>query len=398
MRVPGPWGLVPDAPPTGGARGALRSWHPDLIQAVLAALRGNLELDAAAVTELSRGGQRYLAIDGDPSALDPQAGDHTGHSMRMPLVFADGRVLGSLVLARRTPQPPLQERDANVIRALARIIGEEMERRQAEAADRRRMVERIERVLAEDRLAIVFQPIADLQTGEVVGFEALARFGQGLGGSPEAWFAEAAQVGLGVDLEIAAIRAALAYLDDLPGDAYLSLNVSPQTALAPELAELLDAFPADRLAIELTEHARIDDYPALTAALAMLRARGVRLMVDDVGAGFASLHHILRLAPDGVKLDRSLTSGIEVDAARRALAAALVGFGREIGATIVAEGIETQDELHALRDLGIRCGQGFHLGRPRPLPRRSLPATRREARPVARRASRPYAGLLRRTA
>ena len=130
---------------------------------------------------------------------------------------------------------------------------------------------------------------------------------------------------------------------------------------------MLSELPADRLAIELTEHARITDYPALSEALTGLRARGVRLMIDDVGAGFASLHHILRLAPDAIKLDRSLTSGIEADPARRALAAALVTFAGEIGATIIAEGIETEDELAALQALGVERGQGFHLGRPRPI-------------------------------
>ena len=91
---------------------------------------------------------------------------------------------------------------------------------------------------------------------------------------------------------------------------------------------------------------------------------GVRLAIDDTGAGFASLAHILKLAPDLIKLDRELTSGIDRDPVRCAPGAALVSFASRIGAEIIAEGIETASELEVLRGLGIRYGQGFLLCRP----------------------------------
>jgi EAL domain-containing protein (putative c-di-GMP-specific phosphodiesterase class I) len=119
--------------------------------------------------------------------------------------------------------------------------------------------------------------------------------------------------------------------------------------------------------LEITEHEAIDDYATLADALAPLRERGLRVAVDDVGAGYASLRHALQLAPDMVKMDISLTRDIDRDAGRRALATALISFAAETDMTIVAEGIETAGELHALRELGVKYGQGFYLARPAPL-------------------------------
>lgn len=206
------------------------------------------------------------------------------------------------------------------------------------------------------------QPIVDLATGRVVGVEALARFPDKR--SPELHFAEAETNGSRMALELAAVRAGLRHLRALPGGAYLTLNVSPKTAASPRLAHALAGAPAERIVLELTEHAPVEDYPALETALAKLRERGIRIAVDDAGAGFASMRHILALRPDVLKLDVSITHGINGDARRRELVRALVTFARATGCTLVAEGIETEDELHAVRALGVRCGQGFRLGRP----------------------------------
>jgi EAL domain-containing protein (putative c-di-GMP-specific phosphodiesterase class I) len=126
---------------------------------------------------------------------------------------------------------------------------------------------------------------------------------------------------------------------------------------------LLDA-PARRVILELTEHTLVDDYPRLIASLRGLRRNGIRIAIDDTGSGYSSLAHILKLAPDFIKLDRELVSGIDVDPVRRALASTLVTFAAETGAQIIAEGVETEDELDVLRRLGVRFGQGYHLGHP----------------------------------
>src|SRR5262249_15808220 len=125
---------------------------------------------------------------------------------------------------------------------------------------------------------------------------------------------------------------------------------------------------ASRIVVEVTEHMPVEDYNALNRALERVRALGVRLAIDDAGAGFASLRHILQLAPDFVKLDRTLIDDIERDRSHQALAAGLISFAKKIEATIVAEGIERKAQLRALRDLGVSCGQGFLLARPAPLP------------------------------
>ena len=121
---------------------------------------------------------------------------------------------------------------------------------------------------------------------------------------------------------------------------------------------------ADRVVLELTERAPVDQYEPLLSALHPLRQCGVRIAVDDAGSGFSSMRHILRLRPDIIKLDRSLVAGLDNNRAQRALGAAMVGFAREIGAQIVAEGIETHAELSAVTQLGMTSGQGYFLGGP----------------------------------
>jgi PAS domain S-box-containing protein len=211
----------------------------------------------------------------------------------------------------------------------------------------------------------VYQPILSVVTGRLIGAEALCRF-PGSERDPEAWFAASTEVGLGVELDLAAIRLALRDAGTLPPDVYLSINLSPDTLNSPELmAVLLSADIApDRLVMEITEHASILDYDDFLPAAEMLRSHGVRIAIDDAGAGYASFRHILRLAPEFIKLDRSLVSGINTDPAKRALVAAVVMFGLEMKATIIAEGLEVAEELRALQDLGIDAAQGNLFGRP----------------------------------
>jgi EAL domain-containing protein (putative c-di-GMP-specific phosphodiesterase class I) len=220
-----------------------------------------------------------------------------------------------------------------------------------------------------DALYMAYQPIVDIQDGGgVVGLEALARFTSLPDRSTDTWLAEAQAVGRLLELELACLRTALRDLERLPEDAYLSLNVSPATAIAPELHEVLDGLPLERLVLEMTEHARVDDYPALKAALGGFRERGIRLAIDDAGAGFASLRHIVLLHPDFIKLDMTLTRDVHVDETRRALVVALVAFGSQIQASVIAEGVETEDQLATLRKAGVQFGQGFHLARPQAWP------------------------------
>jgi EAL domain-containing protein (putative c-di-GMP-specific phosphodiesterase class I) len=247
--------------------------------------------------------------------------------------------------------------------ALTDFVANSLGLRSREYQSRAEARERIRKLLAHGGPNMLVQPIFDLRKRMVVGFEALARF-NGSNRSPHLWFEEASQVGLAHDLETASVRAALKTMKELPTDAYLSVNLSPEGATSRSIVELLRDAPAERLVIEVTEHSVVADYDALNQSLKSARDRGTRIAVDDAGAGYASMRHILRLKPECIKLDIALTSGIDSDPVRRALASSLISFADEIGASIVAEGIETEAEVEALRELGVAYGQGYHLGRP----------------------------------
>jgi EAL domain-containing protein (putative c-di-GMP-specific phosphodiesterase class I) len=231
---------------------------------------------------------------------------------------------------------------------------------------------RIRGVLAADALRTVFQPIYALGSGRLLAVEALTRFEVEAPRSPDVWFREAAQVGLGHDLELAAVGRALRTAASLPADVALTLNCGPQLLDAPEFLALLDAHPDREVVVEVTEHVVITDYDRLADAVAVLRARGVRIAVDDAGAGISSLQHIVKLAPDIIKLDISLTQQLHDDPVRRALADCLTRFAREAGCQLIAEGIEQVADLHAWSELGAHAAQGYLLGRPGPLPVASI--------------------------
>ena len=289
-----------------------------------------------------------------------------GAYIGVPISLPNGELYGSLCCVSHEAHETLGPRDAKFLSALAQMMGEHLAHHDEIAATRAERMTRIERALR-DGVTIVFQPIFDLATHAIVGFEALSRFtGEPLR-PPNVWFAEAADVGLGVELELAAARAAIDHLDEVPAEAYVSINFSPAALMSPDFRAAVVGAPAARIVIELTEHTEVVDYAPLSEKLAGLRREGYRLAIDDAGAGFSSFAHILRLAPDVIKLDRDLVAGIDLDASQRAFAAALVTFSGQMNARIVAEGVENAEELAVLHDLGIGGGQGFFLARPAPL-------------------------------
>jgi EAL domain-containing protein (putative c-di-GMP-specific phosphodiesterase class I) len=219
-------------------------------------------------------------------------------------------------------------------------------------------------MIDERAFEIAYQPIVALADDRVIGVEALARFDAEPKRSSEVWFGDAVDVGLGTDLDMAAAQKALQILPDLPPGIDLFLNVRPESVSSDRFAEVMAGIKAESVVLELTERAPVRNYARLTGMLADLRDDGFRIAVDDVGAGYASLRHLLNVSPDMLKIDISLCRCIESDRARQVLAGAVASLGREIGATVVAEGIETGPELQAVRDLGIECAQGYYLGRP----------------------------------
>ncbi|MCU0506030.1 MAG: EAL domain-containing protein [Chloroflexi bacterium] len=285
-----------------------------------------------------------------------------------------GAPAGEIVEAVRRAAAGLGHLSASVAVDVVRELAGQLER-EARAVELEQAVrERVERALEPGAITPAYQAIVDIGRSRIVGVEALARFPLDPSRPVDAWFADAAGIGRHVDLEVAAVHAeARAFEDAALGSCYVSLNVSPEAIVGRGVFDALAGLPRDRIVLEVTEHAPVTDYAALADALAPFRAAGGRLAVDDAGAGFASLRHILWLEPDIIKLDISLTRDIDTDRRRRALAAALITFASEMGIAIVAEGIETRPELDALRSLGVRFGQGYFLRRPCPLAQATAP-------------------------
>jgi diguanylate cyclase (GGDEF)-like protein len=292
-----------------------------------------------------------------PITTDLSIGAYVG----VPVRLDDGSVYGTLCALSTTAQPGLRERDAGVLEIIAEALGELVTHEQHQARERRSVLTRLDALHRDGGPRPVYQPICDLTGLRPVGHEALSRFPVG---APDTWFADAARVGAGQQLELAAVRAALRQRP--AGDGFLSLNVSPALAASPALPRALEGQRWEDLVLEITEHEAVADYPGLLRQLAPLRRAGVRLAVDDAGAGFASMRHVLALEPEFIKLDMTLIRDIHLDGTRRALAASLTTFAHQTGAQVIAEGIENVQELHCLRGLGISHGQGYHLGRPAP--------------------------------
>lgn len=288
-----------------------------------------------------------------------------GSHLNVPLRLSDGSVYGSFCCLSHVPDRTLTERDLLTIRAFADLAVNQIELDLNDEKERADRVARITQVIEQDRIAMVYQPIHRLGDGRPVGVEALARFPDQASRTPDKWFAEAARIGLGVELEMLAVRQALRGLPFIPAELYVAVNVSPATALAPELEQVIAAAPAGRLVVEVTEHSKVGDYDALCAALARLRTRA-RIAIDDVGAGYSGLRRILDLRPDILKLDMSLTRDVDSDPARASLVQAMVSFADGIGCRIVAEGVETQAEMKTLQALGVGYGQGWYFSRPMP--------------------------------
>jgi EAL domain-containing protein (putative c-di-GMP-specific phosphodiesterase class I) len=292
-----------------------------------------------------------------------------GSYMGVPWRSPDGALAGMLCCASRHPDPALGKQSLRYMGLIADLISDHMSgplamRRHSTATARRA----VQQVLDRDAVRMVFQPIIRLSDGVTVGYEALARFDPGMFTGPDRAFAAASLCGLGVPLEHLAVRQALRRLPDLAGGTVLAVNLSAEALLDAEVLDTLLAHAGPHLAVEITEHAQVSDYDLLTGMLDSLRKAGIRLSVDDAGAGYASLQHILRLRPDVIKLDISLVRDIDSDMVKGALARSLNDFATQIGASMVAEGIETTEELDRLRATGIAFGQGYHLGRPGDLP------------------------------
>ncbi len=295
-------------------------------------------------------------LRGLPAATASRIGAFIG----VPLHLSDGTRFGALCGLSRTARCDLGQRDAQFMAMLGELLVDELD----EERNRRKLQSEFTRVIDTEDLQVAYQPIFDLRTERCLGIEALARFSEPFR-KPDWALAAAEQFGLRLELERLVVREAWKLLPALGPGQFLALNVAPDALVElARRANLRDDLPLSSLVIEVTEHAVVDRYGPLLGELAPLRARGLRIAVDDAGAGYASLRHVLELRPDLVKVDRSLIDGIARDHAKRVAVGAFLSLALDLRASVVAEGVESGEDLRAARELGVHAAQGFLLGRP----------------------------------
>lgn len=289
-----------------------------------------------------------------------------GCHLNVPLKLSDGTAYGSFCCLSRKPDRSMTQRDLDVLKAFAALATEQIERTLEEDAQQDAVEAAVRKVIETGDLRVLHQPIVSLETFQPVGVECLARFPDADERGPDEWFREAGEIGLGVELELLAIRSAFATSNHLPREAYISVNASPDTILSGKLWEVLSHFKSRDLVLEVTEHDKVTDFDALKERLQEIKPFA-RIAIDDVGAGYAGLRHLVDLEPDILKLDMSLTRDIHEDVARQALTTAMVRYAKDIGAKLVAEGIECEEEREVLAELDVDYGQGYLFARPMPV-------------------------------
>jgi EAL domain-containing protein (putative c-di-GMP-specific phosphodiesterase class I) len=378
----------------------------DLLSKALAAMRTHLGMDVAFIAQFEGDRRVFRYVDTDLSQPPIKAGEGgplaesfclrvadgrlprlirnaadvpvaaampvtrelpVGAHISVPIMLEDGSVYGTFCCFSFQPDYSLTERDLKMFEVFAAVAGHQIQAELERTHAQRLMRMRIEQVLGDRQFFPVYQPIIDIGANAPIGYETLTRFTAEPRRSPDQWFGDAGRVGLGLELELATMRSAVGALSTLPARTYLSINGSPATFNSPRLADLLSCLPLDRIVLELTEHEVVSNYAEMSASIAGLRAGGARIAVDDAGAGYASFRHILQLRPEFIKLDTELTRDIHTDPGRQALATAFVHFATATGAQLVAEGVETDEQLAALVSLGITRIQGYLKCRPLPL-------------------------------
>lgn len=386
--------------------------YADAVHQLLAVVRAQTGMQVAWVSEFLGGDQVLRFVDAEPGARAPVEGSryplggsfcarvldgrfpalipdtravpdaalleitaelHIGAYVGVRLLGPQGVAVGMLCAVHESARPSLSERDVAALRLLVQLL-HDLQSRAVSAADaveeRDRMRRALRSVVDGRGRHAVLQPIVDLVTGRAVAAEGLTRFtatspaGQD-GRTTAQWFDDADRMGMRRELEMAAAASVLDLLEDMvPPHASVSINLSPDTLTRDGLGDLLTGRPLHRVVLEMTEHAPVDDYDALCAELTPFRAQGLRLAVDDAGAGYSSLQHVLAVRPDFIKIDMALVRCADVDLPRRTLLTALADFAEATSCRLVAEGVETEGELRAVASCGVHLAQGYLLGKP----------------------------------
>lgn len=376
------------------------------LNTLLVILRRHLNMEVAFISEFVNGMRIFRFINSDSSAAQIRPGDadpledtyckriadnllpeiipdtsqnvetqsldvtrklSIGSYIGVPMTLSNGYLYGTFCCFKRAADESLNQRDLAFLSAIAEISTGIIEKKLRRDQQADSFAKRIISVMDNNAMDIFFQPIFNLRNNEIVGFESLSRFNAEPYRTPDIWFREAATVGLGQQLELRAIEQATRKISQFNPEVYLSINASPEYILNGALLKALAHTDTRRIVLEVTEHTPITDYRAFREALAPLRERGVRLAIDDAGAGYSSFQHVLELEADMLKLDSSLTRGLNQEPRKALLAKSICAFARATDCKIVAEGIETEQELNTLKEIGVDMAQGFYLGHPMPL-------------------------------
>ena len=396
MTKMGPFGDIPD----------LLGTSEQIIRDALSMMRNHLGMDAGLLTEFVGNVVEFRCVDtgaqsdvfrqqtswpieaflcsrvllGEVPSIIPDVAKHDalrdigivqqlgiGAAMCLTIRRIDGTPHGMLCFFSHEAKPDLLKHDFGAVQMFAKLVEREVQRQIVAEATKTADRDVIEDLIQTRAFEVFGQPITDLKTRKVSGYEALCRFTRFSDVPSETVFAFARKVGFQARLETAIMSEAMERARNLPAGRYLSINAAPSTVACPGFRARFDGYDLSRIILEMTEHQEVEDYPQLLALLAPLRAQGLRIAVDDAGTGFSGLHQIIQLQPDMIKLDRALVAGIDTDQAKRAMCAAMVHYAGESGAFLVAEGVETAAEADELIRLGVSHAQGFYFGRPLPL-------------------------------
>ncbi len=288
-----------------------------------------------------------------------------GGHISVPIRLSTGAIYGMLCAFSRQPKPDLTERDLAVFTLCAELLARDIEAMAVEQVLNPEDANQLQRALEKKDFRFFVQPIVSMSENRALGYELLTRFPERLG-LTEDIFRRAKYLDMMSSVEEVIARGANEVLECLPDGVFLSINFSVSSIEDLDFASIFRPQYRNRVVIEITEHEKVPNYESFGASVDALRALGFRIAIDDVGAGYSSLRHVLVLHPDYIKLDRSLVRGIDKDSERSTLVSALRAFARLQRAKVIAEGIETDGELAEIKRLGIDKGQGYRLGQPVP--------------------------------
>jgi EAL domain-containing protein (putative c-di-GMP-specific phosphodiesterase class I) len=232
--------------------------------------------------------------------------------------------------------------------------------------------ERLQDVLLRERITTALQPILHMETGRILGYEALSRAPRGSGfEGADALFGLAEEHDLVVELDRLCRKRALLSAGRIPSTVRLFVNTLPATLRDPQFRgrALVDFLATaqiapERIVIEITEKLVIENYGLFRETMSYYSDLGMSFAVDDVGAGYSGLEAIARLKPDFLKIDMALVREVHASSVNQTMVRAIVALGEGTGASVIAEGIHTEQELDCLRSLGVQWGQGYFLARP----------------------------------